>query len=511
MSIIAWIIIAAVVIVGAIALIGWFYVRATNEVSLVRTGIGGRKVAVAGGIIAIPYFHEIAKVNMQTLRLDVTRNGESALITKDRLRVDVTAEFYASVKSDSASIARAAQTLGNRTFNRDELRALIEGMMVDALRSSAAQMTMDELHEGRTAFVQQVKGLLKEVLGNYGLQLNNVSLTDLDQTQFSKLDEDNAFNAVGMRKLAEVIAKSKKERAEIASESAVSVRRTEMEAARKRLEIELEQRRAEIAQQQEIETLSADQIAEVARKKAESEREASQARIAMERAIQTAEIAREEALYLAEQDRQIRINSKAQEESRARIEADSVRVDAIKSTEAVETARAKAEAERRAAINLISAEGSAKAKAAADQLSAQADLQVAKSRAARVREDSEAQKFHLLAEAEATRAQLEAENSRSNALIAMELEKARLEAMPKIVAEMVKPAEKISAIHVNHMTGFGGGIRESGDRAEKTVMGHTMDSIMEMAVQMPVLRKIGDQLGVDFDQSLNPKKSDEDS
>jgi uncharacterized membrane protein YqiK len=231
----------------------------------------------------------------------------------------------------------------------------------------------------------------------------------------------------------------------------------------------------------------------------------------MERAIQTAEIAREEALYLAEQDRQIRINSKAQEESRARIEADSVRVDAIKSTEAVETARAKAEAERRAAINLISAEGSAKAKAAADQLSAQADLQVAKSRAARVREDSEAQKFHLLAEAEATRAQLEAENSRSNALIAMELEKARLEAMPKIVAEMVKPAEKISAIHVNHMTGFGGGIRESGDRAEKTVMGHTMDSIMEMAVQMPVLRKIGDQLGVDFDQSLNPKKSDEDS
>ena len=120
-------------------------------------------------------------------------------------------------------------------------------------------------------------------------------------------------------------------------------------------------------------------------------------------------------------------------------------------------------------------------------------------------------KWVTRAEAEATRAQLEAENSRSNALIAMELEKARLEAMPKIVAEMVKPAEKISAIHVNHMTGFGGGIRESGDRAEKTVMGHTMDSIMEMAVQMPVLRKIGDQLGVDFDQSLNPKKSDEDS
>ena len=38
----------------------------------------------------------------------------------------------------------------------------------------------------------------------------------------------------------------------------------------------------------------------------------------------------------------------------------------------------------------------------------------------------------------------------------MELEKARLEAMPKIVSEMVKPAEEIKSINVNHVTGLGG-------------------------------------------------------
>ena len=45
--------------------------------------------------------------------------------------------------------------------------------------------------------------------------LESVSLTALDQTPFEALDENNAFNAVGMRKLVEVIAKSKMERAEI--------------------------------------------------------------------------------------------------------------------------------------------------------------------------------------------------------------------------------------------------------------------------------------------------------
>ena len=56
-----------------------------------------------------------------------------------------------------------------------------------------------------------------------------MSLTALDQTPFEALDENNAFNAVGMRKLAEVIATSKMERAQIDGEAEVSVRRAGME------------------------------------------------------------------------------------------------------------------------------------------------------------------------------------------------------------------------------------------------------------------------------------------
>ena len=505
MGILGWIILIILVLAALIVVAAWFYERATNEISLLRTGVGGRRVVIDGGVLAIPYFHEISRINMATLRLDVDRRGDASLITQDRLRVDVGAEFYVSVIPDEEAITRAAQTLGTRTFQRDELRNLLDGMMVDALRSVAARMSMDELHENRAQFVSQVRDMLADTLARYGLQLDSVSLTALDQTPFAALDENNAFNAVGMRKLAEVIAKSKKERAEIDADSEVSVRRAAMEAARKRMEIDLEERRAEIAQQQEIETLAAAQIAEVAQRKAESELAATQAKIEMQRRIEATEIEREQAISIAEQDRQIALFAKSQEESRAQVEADAARAEAVKAAEAVDTARALAQAERRAELARVSAQADANAAAARAAIAAESDKVTAKDKATARREEAEAEKAVRLAEAEANRARIEAENARSDALVAMELEKARLDAMPKIVAEMVKPAEKINSINVNHVTGLGG----TSDGAPKAPVATAMDSIMEMAVQMPLLKKIGDQIGVSFDEASGNKKPKE--
>lgn len=513
MSALAWIILAVIIVALAVVLAAWLYERATNEVALVRTGIGGRRVIIDGGTLAIPYFHEITRVNMQTLRMDVARAGEAALITADRLRVDVGAEFYASVMPTEAAITRAAQTLGKRVFQPDQLKALTFGMMIDALRSVAAQMTMDELHENRSSFVREVRDALKDTLANYGLQLDSVSLTALDQTPFAALDENNAFNAVGMRKLAEVIAKSKKERAEIQSDSEVSVARAAMEADRRKLEINLEQRRAEIAQTQEIETLLAAQLSEVAARKADSERSAAQSRIRMEQDIQEADIAREQAireaeiaqsraLEMAERDRLIQISAKSAEESKAEAVADVARAEAVKASEAVLTARQMAEAERRKALALLAAQERAEAAAAQAAIAAASDKATASDKLAAKREEAEALKAVRMAEVEVERASIEARNARSEAQVAMELELARLEAMPKIVAEMVKPAEKIKGININHITGLGGG-SGSGEGSAKTPINQALDSIMDMAVQLPALQKIGDQIGLSLEDGLD--------
>ena len=517
MSALGWIIVLIVIAAALIALAAWFYERATNEVALVKTGIGGRRVIIDGGTLALPYFHEITRVNMQTIRMTVSRTGEAALITKDRLRVDVGADFYVSVTPQAETITRAAQTLGKRLFQPDQLRGLIDGMMIDALRSVAARMTMDELHENRAQFVREVREGLAEAMANYGLQLDSVSLTGLDQTPFSALDENNAFNAVGMRKLAEVIAKSKKERAEIESESDVSVRRAAMEAAKRKLEIDLEQRRAEIAQGQEIETLMAAQLAEVAQRKADSERTAAQARIRMEQDIQAADIAREQAireaeiaqsraLEDAESDRQIQLSAKSQEESRAKAQADAARAEAVSAAEAVQTARAMAEAERRRALALIAAQEQAEAAAKRAEIAAASDKATAADKADARRAEAEATKAVELARVEAERARIEAENARSDAIIAMELEKARLEAMPRILAEMVRPAEKITGISVNHLSGVGGTRAEGSDRPASPVNA-TVDAIMDMAVQLPSLQKLGDQISANLAQVSGKKKS----
>ena len=257
--------ILAGVIIGLLVFIGLvmarLYRRTTREVSIVKTGSGGKRVIMDGGTIAIPLLHEISYVNMKTLRLEVQLNGDAALITRDRMRVDVGVEFYVSVNATEDGVSRAAQTLGDRTFNVEQLREMIEGKLIDGLRSVAARMTMDELHENRSEFVQEVQNTVSEDLLKNGLELESVSLTALDQTPFEALDENNAFNAVGMRKLAEVIAESKKKHAAIEAEADVEVRRAAMEAERQKYLIERDEEHAKIAQVQELETLRAAQEA----------------------------------------------------------------------------------------------------------------------------------------------------------------------------------------------------------------------------------------------------------
>jgi len=120
-AVMGWLVTVLVILAVVIVILARFYKRATREVSLIKTGLGGRKVIMDGGTIAIPYFHEVTRVNMQTLKLQIERAGESALITKDRLRVDFGIEFYVSVIPNNEGISRAAQTLGNRTFQAQQL------------------------------------------------------------------------------------------------------------------------------------------------------------------------------------------------------------------------------------------------------------------------------------------------------------------------------------------------------------------------------------------------------
>ena len=182
---------------------------------------------------------------MKTTRLEVVRSGEKSIITTDRLRVDATVEFYVRVDPSDSGVATAAQALAGKTFRSDDLAETLEGKLVDAILSIAANYTMDELQNNRGRYVDQVQEILKANLAQNGLILESVSLTRLDQTPFHTLDENNAFNAIGLRRLAEIVSNSKKERAVIEADAEVAVRKSKLDATKERLNIDQEEEQAQ--------------------------------------------------------------------------------------------------------------------------------------------------------------------------------------------------------------------------------------------------------------------------
>ena len=512
--------IPAVVVVALIALTGFIlarlYKRATRETSLVRTGAGGRKVIIDGGCIVVPMFHEIMKVNMQTLRITVARKSEEAMITKDRMRVDSQAEFFVRVAGNADAISTASQTLGDRTFSIEKLREMIEGKLVDGLRAVAAQMTMNELHEKRADFVQSVKEIVAEDLTKNGLELESVSLVALDQTPFANLDENNAFNAEGMRNLAEVIATQKTARAKAESEARVQVARTEQEAEIREMEIKREEETARVENAIKVAEIQASEKSEVARRNEEVQKATDAARIAREREIREAEIEKERDIEIRDQERAIAIAQKSEEQSQARAKADEARAEAIKAEELVKTAGAIEEAERAKRIAVLKAEEKAEEDATEIRVRAAAERDAAQDRAQAisiqaqadadaVKIRADADKIAALNKAEGQERLIAAENALSPSILEHREALERFKTLPALLEAMVKPVEKIDSIRIHHVNGLGSqgnGGTGGGTGAGGSTLNDLDSLLTAQAVKLPLLSKIAKQAGVTLDEGM---------
>lgn len=522
------------------------YKRASKEVAFVRTGFGGQKVVMNGGALVFPVLHDTIPVNMNTLRLAVSRQNEQALITRDRMRVDVVAEFYVRTQPTIEAIADAAQTLGARTMEPVTLKELVEGKFVDALRSVAAEMTMEELHEKRSDFVQKVQQVVSEDLLKNGLELETVSLTGLDQTCMTYFNPNNAFDAEGLTRLTEEIERRKKVRNDIEQDTAVQIKQKNLEAEREKLEIGKEEEYARLKQQREIEIRRAAQTAEITQEQAKKKQEAEQARILADRAIEeeriemerllkekdiqknrsveTQSVEKQKTIELAEQDRAIAIAEKSREQSEAQKEADFARAKAVEAEEKVKTARETEAAERNKAIELIQARQEAERSALSITIAAEAEKSAASDKAAAVRElaradadkeritaegEAEAEKLRAAAEevsyavrATGERALNEAANLLSSEQIGMQVKIKMIENLDKIIRESVKPMENIDGIKIIQVDGLNGARCSSGGAdGEGGQSGSLADQVVNGALryraQAPMLDSLLKELGMD--------------
>ena len=512
-DVIAVIILAAIVIAVCAYLLHWLYRRSSKDVSFIRTGFGGEKVIMGGGAFVLPILHDITEVNMNTLRLEAIRAREKSLITKDRMRVEMTVEFYVRVSPDVESVATAARSLGTRTMNPDQLKELVQGRFVDGMGAAAAVMTLEEIHENRQKFAKEVRSEVAESLAMDGLELESVSLTSLDQADISLFNPSNTFDSEGLTRLVEQIESRKKKRNDIEQDTAVAMKAKNLEAEKETLNINRDSEYARLLHDSEVSIERAQRKAEIARENAIREREIEEIkiierekvesiRIESEREIETQEIIRREKIEVAEQQREIVLSQKAKERSEVQALTEKAVGAATEAREQVLTIRDVEIAKRQKTVELINATKEAERESVQLVTLAEAEQKAAVSKAEAVRIEAAAIKERNLVDAEGARILNEAENLLSDASRRSALQKSLVANLPSIIRESVKPMEKIGEIkilQVDGMPGFSGGGASgqehiASDGAPSQDGGNLADQVVQSALRYRSQAPFVDQL-----------------
>ena len=275
------------------------------DVALVRTGGAREKIRITGGLWVNTIIHEIKEISLNTMRIEVIREGTEALITYDFNRGDVEVVFYLKVEPEETDILRAAQALGDKSMTPETVRELIEPKLEGALRSVAAESDIQDLLQKRQEFADKVQATCGEDLETQnGLTLETVSIIRVDQTPVETLDAENRFDAVGIREITEITAEQEREKERIVQEKEVAIVQIEVDARIQKLEAEQQQAWAESDQQKNIAIYAAEREAETLKFQFEMEQGVQEREYEMKQEVERARIRQEQVI----QEREIEMN-----------------------------------------------------------------------------------------------------------------------------------------------------------------------------------------------------------
>ena len=541
------ILLTVVLIFIAIAVLWWLlsklYQRSTTERAFVRTGFWGQRVAISGGAFVIPALHEVTWVNMSTLRLSLSHHDSDALITQDRLRVNVDADFYVRVAADSISVAAAARSLGAKTGSVDAMRELLEARFSDALRTAAAEFSMEHLHEHRSEFSNRVHALASDGIDHSGLEIDSVSISKLDQAAREFFNPNNAFDAAGLTILTAEIEERRRRRNEIERDSLVAIQRKNLATEQQMLELQREEEYARLQQEREVairraqqqsqitvelaEMRRSSQVAEVSaneeieKAKITSDRTLREQRVRLDQQIreieidkslklEIAETSRRKALEVAQQKTEIEIADHSKLRNEALAAAEESRAEAVRAEESVITARELERAEREKALSLVHAAKEIDAKCLAVVSEATSEHEAAQKRSLSLqviaaaeaeveRLRAQSADLHHEIEARGRRAMNEAENTASAETTALRMRLATLAQIETVVRESAKPLEHISDIKIVHVDGLGAqGSSSASDAnaANTSVSDQVMNSALKYRLQAPLVDSLLHSAGI---------------
>ncbi|ANV85663.1 flotillin [Picosynechococcus sp. PCC 7003] len=460
------------------------YVITPNNEAFVRTGGVIRKkktVILNGGCIVLPGFHELTRVPLREISIDVERTGNLAVRTQDYLRANMRVTFYVCINANEEDVLVAAARLSKQgRISEVDIKEALEKRADDAIRAAAKRKSIAEIDSDKLGFADEVLNLIQQDLKKVGLTLNNIAISEIEESD--TYDENNFFDAQGVRLRTETIQKSikqkldveltvLKEKRELELSTKVEIEEQELAAEQKSLKLAKAKEEAKLNQAKEIEFLKAQQaqeiqasqdqeLAKIERNRILQEKAVEEEKIQQKLSIQQNQIAAdisleqqnkalkiamaeaEEEAKIAQQQAAIAIANK--EKERLAAEAERTRAE-----EAVATSKAVEQANREQRLAIIDAEKEADQKRIADQNVVEIDVfrrrrqaeiarQAAELEAESIRTLADANRYQALAEAQGKQALIEAENALSNANRTAELMKLFLPTLADQLPDIMK-------------------------------------------------------------------------
>ncbi|MBP0028775.1 flotillin family protein [Roseofilum sp. Guam] len=488
-------------ILGIIAYTSVYKITPNNE-AFVRTGgvfIKQKRVFLNGGCIVIPGFHEITRVPLREISIDVERTGNLAVRTQDYLRANMRVTFYVCVSADKQDVLTVAARLSKQgNISATDIKEALEKRADDAIRAAAKKKSLAEIDSDKLGFADEVLNLIQQDLKKVGLTLNNIAISEIEESD--TYDENNFFDAQGVRLRTETIQKSIQQKREVELKTKVLIEQRELDAEKQSLRIAKEKEEAKLDQKLEVESMTAQrereiqeskdqELAKIERNKLLQNKSVEEEKIQQQLAVQQSQIDANIALEernkqlniaqalqkqeseVAEINRQQMVESsqlKAQieiaaaereskiaqqeaaiaivEKERERLAADAERAQA---EAAVITAQEIEQAERAQRLTAIEAEKEAQKQRISEQNVVEIDVfrrrrqaeiarQAAELEAESIRTLAQANRDRALAEAQGEQALIEARNALSDAKLSAQLISEIWPALAPHIPEIVK-------------------------------------------------------------------------
>lgn len=317
-------------IISFFVVLSMFYKKIPQGKAIVRTGVGGSKVAFNKGMYVIPVFHKMEIMDISVKKIEIARMQHDGLICRDNIRADIKVAFFVRVNKSVDDVINVAQNLGcDRASDPETLKSIFESKFSEALKTVGKKFDFIELYEARREFRDEILNIIGTDLNGY--ILDDCAIDYLEQTELRFLSAENILDSEGIKKITELTAKQNMSANLIRREEEKVIKKQNVEAREAILELERQLAEKEEKQKREIDNIKAREEAEITKVR-EEERLKSQ----------TVRIATEESLAVQEENklRQIIIAEK-----------NKIRTDAVE-TERVEKDRALEQTERERIVTL---------------------------------------------------------------------------------------------------------------------------------------------------------------